>query len=66
MKEIRPWLDEPLEFEKKLYKKLPDQSCALEDLPPYVRMHNLLRSFWELLNENGTYENLLRPLELKS
>ena len=66
LKEIRPWLDEPLEFEEKLYEKLPDKNCALKELPTYIRLHNLLCRFWELLNENGTYKNLLRPLDLKA
>ena len=65
LKEIRPWLDEPLEFEKKLYEKLPDKSFALEDMPIYIRLHDLLSRFWELLDREGAYQNLLKPLELK-
>jgi tetratricopeptide (TPR) repeat protein len=64
LKEIRPWLDEPLEFEKKLYEKLSTQNCALEDMPPYIRTHNLLIRYWDLLNQNGTYKNLLRPIAI--
>jgi hypothetical protein len=63
LKEIRPWLDEPLEFEEKLYEKLPDQSCALMDLSSYIRLHNLLHRFWELLSRDGTYHNMLKPLD---
>ena len=65
LKEIRPWLDEPLEFEKKLYEKLPDQSCALEDLPPYIRLHNLLSRFWDILERYGTYQKLFEPFDLR-
>ncbi|MDG2140288.1 MAG: hypothetical protein P8K27_02210, partial [Gammaproteobacteria bacterium] len=65
LQEIKPWLDEPLEFEEKLYEKLPVQDCALKDLPAYIRLHNLLSRFWDLLDREGTYQNLLKPLELK-
>jgi tetratricopeptide (TPR) repeat protein len=64
LKEIRPWLDEPLEFEKKLYEKLSTRNCALKDMPTYIRLHNLLFRFWELLDRDDTYQNLLKPLEL--
>ena len=62
--EIRPWLDEPLEFEKQLYDELFDQSCALEKLAPYIRLHDLLSRLWETLYRDGTYRNMVKPLEL--
>jgi hypothetical protein len=62
--EIRPWLDEPLEFEKRLYDELVDHSRVLEELPPYIRLHNLLSRLWETLYRDGTYCNIVKPLEL--
>ena len=62
--EIRPWLAEPLEFERQLYDELFDHSCALEELPPYIRLHKLLSRLWETLYQNGTYCNMVKPLEL--
>ena len=62
--EIRSWLDEPLEFEKQLYDELFDQSCALEKLTPYIRLHDLLSRLWETLYRDGTYRNMVKPLEL--
>ena len=62
--EIRPWLDEPLEFEKQLYDELFDQSCALEKLTPYIRLHVLLSRLWETLYRDGTYRNMVKPLGL--
>ena len=62
--EIRPWLAEPLEFERRLYDELFDYSCALEELTPYIRLHELLSRLWETLNQDGTYRYMVKPLEL--
>jgi tetratricopeptide (TPR) repeat protein len=62
--EIRPWLAEPLEFERQLYDELSDHSCALEELTQYTRLHNLLSRLWETLYRNGTYCNMVKPLKL--
>ncbi len=62
--EIRPWLDEPLEFEMKLYAELPDHTRALQELPPYNRLHRLLHQFWVMLDRDGTYHGMVQPLEL--
>jgi hypothetical protein len=56
--------DESLEFEKKLHDELFDHSCALEKLPPYVRLHDLLSRLWITLYQNGIYCNMMEPLEL--
>ena len=56
--------DEPLEFEKQLYDELFDHSCALEKLPPYIRLHDLLSRLWITLYQTGIYCNMLKPLEL--
>ena len=62
--EIRPWLDEPLEFEKQLYDQLFEHNFALEKLIPYIRLHKLLSRLWETLHRDGTYCNMVKPLEL--
>jgi hypothetical protein len=62
--EIRPWLDVPLEFETALYANLFDHSRRLEDLPQYKRLHRLLHLFWNVLDRDGTYQNMVLPLEL--
>lgn len=62
--EIRPWLDEPLEFEKQFYDQLSDHSSALERLSPYIRLHNLLPRLWNTLYRDGTYCNIVKPLDL--
>ena len=56
--------DEPLEFEKQLYDELFDHSCALEKLPPYIRLHDLLSRLWITLYQTGIYCNMVKPLEL--
>ncbi len=61
---IRPWLDEPLEFETKLYAELPDHTRALDELPPYAHLHRLLRQTWAVLDRDGTYHGMVQPLAL--
>jgi tetratricopeptide (TPR) repeat protein len=65
LKEIRPWLDEPLEFENKLYSSLPNKTCNLKDLPQYRRLHHLLHLFWNVLDREGTYQDMVQPLKLE-
>jgi tetratricopeptide (TPR) repeat protein len=62
--DIRPWLDMPLEFEANLYSDLPDDGRALEDLPPYKRLHRLMQQYWVLLDRDGTYQDMVPPLNL--
>ena len=62
--EIRPWLDEPLEFEKQLYGTLVDQSTPIERLAPYVRLHQLMHVLWKTLDRDGTYTGIPKRLEL--
>ncbi len=62
--EIRPWLDEPLEFENRLYAELPDHTQALDELSPYKRLHRILLQIWAVLDRNGTYSGMVQPLEL--
>ena len=62
--EIRPMLNVPLEFEIALYANLMDHSRSLEDLPQFRRLHRLLHFFWSLLDRDGTYQNMVEPLNL--
>jgi Flp pilus assembly protein TadD len=62
--EIRPWLDEPLEFETRLYAELPDHTKSIQELPPYNRLHRLLHHYWRILNRDETYYGMVPPFEL--
>ena len=62
--QIRPWLDEPLEFEKQLYDEMNDHSRSIKDLAPYKRLHHLILRLWTLLDRNYTYCNLVSPMKL--
>ena len=33
-------------------------------LAPYIRLHDLLSRLWETLYQDGTYPNMVKPLEL--
>ncbi len=61
---IRPWLQEPLEFERKLYEALPERTGKVEDLDPYKRLHLFLNQLWDTLERDGTYHGMPQPLEL--
>ena len=63
--EIRPWLKEPLEFEKKLYADFSDHSLPLEELGPYKRLHSLLLLLWDILDRDGTYGGIIPPMGLE-
>lgn len=62
--EIRPWLEEPLEFETKLYAVLPDHTQSIQELHPYKRLHRLLHNYWKILNRDGTYHAMVPPFKL--
>ena len=65
-REIRPWLDEPLEFENTLYSKLVSigNKSNLKDLFPYKTFHSILLQHWEFLERKGTHQGIIQPLEL--
>jgi hypothetical protein len=61
---IRPWLQAPLEFERKLYEALPLHTHPIEDLDPYIRLHRFLNQLWDILDRDGTYHGMPQPMEL--
>ena len=64
--EIRPWLDEPMQFEERLYAQLPEPRQTFEELLPYRRLHRLLHNYWTILDRDGTYQGMVEPLVLAS
>ncbi len=62
--EIRPWLDEPLQFEQAMFEKMPADRPAIDQLSPYSLLHRLLKSNWTTLDRSGTYPCLLEPLKI--
>jgi tetratricopeptide (TPR) repeat protein len=61
---MRPWLDEPLEFEQLLYSRLPEPRPELKTLAPYAMAHRTLIDYWELLTRDGSYHFMVEPLKL--
>ena len=49
---IRSWLQEPLEFETKLYDALPKRSSKIQAMGPYKRLHRFLNQLWNLLDKD--------------
>ena len=63
LKIIRPWLEEPFEFEKDIHKKLPEDTPDLNEICSYQIPHRYLIKIWEILNETQSYPYLIEPLE---
>ena len=63
LKIIRPWLEEPFEFEKDVHKKLPEDTPDLNEICSYQIPHRYLIKIWEILNETQSYPYLIEPLE---
>ena len=58
---IRGWLQEPLEFEEKLYDALPERQSKIQSMGSYKRLHLFLNQLWSKLDKDGTYKSLIRP-----
>ena len=63
LKIIRPWLEEPFEFEKDIHKKLPEDTPDLHKICSYQIPHRYLIKIWEILNKTQSYPYLIEPLE---
>lgn len=61
---IGPLINQPFEFEKKLYATLPAQELKLEELQPYIQFHKLIDEFWKVLHRDQTLVGLPTPLVL--
>ena len=64
LKLIRPWLDEPLEFECVLYERLNDKSAPIRELSAYKTLHNRLIHVWTLLKKDGCFPGMMKPFKI--
>lgn len=62
LKEIRPLLERPMDFERELSTKFPDGYPILETTGSFKALHAVLLGRWKVLDEQGTYPGLLTPL----
>ena len=62
LKEIKPHLDKPFQFEEYIYKKLPEDRPEISKIHQFNELHRKLKNIWEILNESKTYPNLIKPL----
>ena len=62
LKIIKPWLDEPFQFEIDIHNQLPDDKPEIKDIMPLNEFRKNLKSFWEILNSNKTYLSIVKPL----
>jgi len=61
--EIEPLLDEPFDFEKKIYNNLRGITEPLTNLGPYHKIHSLLKIQWEQLKKDSSYQGNVKCLE---
>ena len=62
LKELKPHLDKPFQFEEYLYQKLPEGKPDISKINQFNELHRELKSIWEILDERKTYPNLIKPL----
>lgn len=65
LRDIRPWLEEPLEFERSLYDQLPEPRPPIGSVSAVRRLHSVLECVWTRLEQQGDFPNLLRPLPIE-
>ena len=66
LSEIRPWLEEPLQFERQLYETLSSKEQPLEELDQYKALHNYMIVCWNILNEEHTYNGIMQPYNIRT
>lgn len=64
LKEIRPWLDEPLQFENVLFSAMPEPRPDIKTLLPFIQLHGVLKNYWAILNRDGTYQFMPEPIKI--
>ena len=64
LREIRPLLDTPLDFEKKLAEDFLPDYPELEMTDAFKSLHAVLVGSWHLLDEHGTYPYLMKALPI--
>ena len=62
LREVRPLLDKPLDFEKTLAKDFPPDYPDLEKTEAFKSLHAVLIGLWHLLDEYGTYPYMVKGL----
>ena len=62
LREVRPLLDKPLDFEKTLAKDFPADYPDLEKTEAFKSLHAVLIGLWRILDEHGTYPYMVKAL----
>ena len=62
LREIRPLIDTPLDFEQKLAEEFLPDYPELEMTDAFKSLHAVLVGLWHLLDEHGTYPYLMKVL----
>ena len=62
IKQIRPLLDQPFQFEVELYNKLPTDKPDISKIGQFNDLHRRIIRIWDILNEYKTYPYLIKPL----
>ena len=66
LKEIRSWINEPLEFEKNLFGHFFPNAESMLEIGAHVSLHKLLEKCWMFLDKHGDYPNMIYPIDFPS
>jgi len=61
---IRPWLDEPFDVERDIWRRVGITDLRLEDFSPSRRLRATQQRCWDMPNHFGTYPGMVAPLEI--
>ena len=62
MKQIRPWLEMPLDFERSLFEdviKETQSETHISEMAPYVAFHNHMKNIWNMLDRKEGFVQVL-------
>ena len=62
LKQIRPYLERPLDFESKLSKDFPSDYPELLQTEAFKALHAVLLGVWYVLDSHGTYPHMMKVL----
>jgi len=64
LQKIRPMIEEPFDFEKKIATQTQMSHEDLITSGPYLYLRSFLIERWTTLNAQGTYPNMISPLKI--
>ncbi len=64
LSELKPKIDRPFDFEERLYEEINVDGKRLRELIPFKTMRRELKNAWQILEKEGTFVGMMKPLAL--